>query len=81
MTEDFRRLWAAYSVSELGTALSLGALPLIATLVLHASVLQVSLLAALGRLRVMAAGTLRGECGRRRTEAAHDRPGDRGHTD
>ncbi|MET0494629.1 MAG: MFS transporter [Actinoplanes sp.] len=48
MSQDFRRLWAAYSVSELGTALSLGALPLIATLVLHASVLQVSLLAALG---------------------------------
>ncbi|MGW4943609.1 MFS transporter [Actinoplanes sp. NPDC004185] len=45
---DFRRLWAAYAVSELGTALSLGALPLIATLALHASVLQVSLLAALG---------------------------------
>lgn len=45
---DFRRLWGAYAVSELGTALSLGALPLIATLVLHASVLQVSLLAALG---------------------------------
>ncbi|UQU68175.1 MFS transporter [Couchioplanes caeruleus] len=47
---DFRRLWSAYAVSELGTALSLGALPLIATLVLHASVLQVSLLAALGGL-------------------------------
>ncbi|GAA3341360.1 MFS transporter [Amorphoplanes nipponensis] len=45
---DFRRLWGAYAVSELGTALSLGALPLIATLVLHAPVLQVSLLAALG---------------------------------
>ena len=47
---DFRRLWGAYAVSELGTALSLGALPLIATLALHASVLQVSLLAALGGL-------------------------------
>ena len=45
---DFRRLWGAYAVSELGTALSLGALPLIATLVLQATVLQVSLLAALG---------------------------------
>ena len=45
---EFRRLWGAYAVSELGTALSLGALPLIATLALHASVLQVSLLAALG---------------------------------
>lgn len=45
---DFRRLWGAYAISEFGSAISLGALPLIATLVLHASVLQVSLLAALG---------------------------------
>jgi hypothetical protein len=28
VSQDFRRLWAAYTVSELGTALSLGALPL-----------------------------------------------------
>jgi MFS family permease len=44
---DFRRLWGAYAVSELGTALAMGALPLIATLVLKSPVLQVSLLSAL----------------------------------
>jgi MFS family permease len=40
-------LWGAYAVSELGTALAMGALPLIATLVLDSPVLQVSLLSAL----------------------------------
>ena len=44
---DFRRLWGAYAVSELGTALAMGALPLIATLVLDSAVLQVALLSAL----------------------------------
>lgn len=44
---DFRRLWGAYAVSELGTALAMGALPLIATLILDSPVLQVSLLSAL----------------------------------
>jgi MFS family permease len=44
---DFRRLWSAYAVSALGSALGLGALPLIALVVLHASELEVSLLAAL----------------------------------
>jgi MFS family permease len=44
---DFRRLWGAYAVSEFGTALAMGALPLIATLVLDSPVLQVSLLSAL----------------------------------
>ncbi|MET0495502.1 MAG: MFS transporter [Actinoplanes sp.] len=44
---DFRRLWGAYAVSELGTAVAMGALPLIATLVLHSPVLLVSLLSAL----------------------------------
>jgi predicted MFS family arabinose efflux permease len=43
---DFNRLWTAYSISEAGTALSAGALPLIATTVLGSSTLQVSLLAA-----------------------------------
>jgi MFS family permease len=45
---DFRRLWGAYGVSELGSAVGSGALPLIAILALGASNLQVSLLAALG---------------------------------
>lgn len=44
---DFRTLWAAYSVSEIGSAVSAGALPLIAIVLLHASSLQVSLLAVL----------------------------------
>lgn len=44
---DFRRLWVAYSISELGTGLALGALPLVATLALDVPVLQVSLLSAL----------------------------------
>lgn len=44
---DFRRLWTAYSISELGTGLALGALPLVATIALQAPVLQVSLLSAL----------------------------------
>jgi hypothetical protein len=45
--QDFRRLWAAFAVSALGSALGIGALPLIAVLVLDVSTLQVSLLAAL----------------------------------
>ncbi|MGY0231232.1 MFS transporter [Longispora urticae] len=47
LSRDFHRLWGAYSVSELGSALGSGALPLIALLVLDSSNLQVSLLAAL----------------------------------
>jgi MFS family permease len=47
---DFRRLWAAYGISELGTGLALGALPLVATIALDAPVLQVSLLSALAGL-------------------------------
>lgn len=47
---DFRRLWAAYAISETGTGLSFGALPLVAVLVLHVPEFQVSLLAALGGL-------------------------------
>ncbi|WP_454198634.1 hypothetical protein [Nocardia sp. Marseille-Q1738] len=44
---DFYRLWASAAVSQLGTAIGTGALPLIAILVVHASDLQVSLMAAL----------------------------------
>ena len=43
---DLRRLWAGFAVSELGSAVGSGALPLIAILALHASQWQVSLLAA-----------------------------------
>lgn len=44
---DFRKLWGAYSASELGSAIGSGALPLIALLVLKVGPGQVSLLAAL----------------------------------
>src|SRR4051812_43349903 len=47
LSGDFQRLWAAYSISAVGTAVSSGALPLIAITVLHVSVWQVSALAAL----------------------------------
>ncbi|MEV0136827.1 MFS transporter [Dactylosporangium sp. NPDC050688] len=42
---ELRRLWAAYTVSELGSAVGAGALPLIAVLVLAVSAWQVSMLA------------------------------------
>ncbi|MFF7111730.1 MFS transporter [Streptomyces albogriseolus] len=45
--QDFRRLWGAYAVSAAGSAVGMGALPLIALLVLHSSAFQVSVLAAL----------------------------------
>ncbi|MEU4110586.1 MFS transporter [Streptomyces sp. NPDC027717] len=45
--QDFRRLWGAYAVSAAGSAVGMGALPLIALLVLDSSAFQVSLLAAL----------------------------------
>lgn len=47
---DFRRLWAAYAASEAGTAVGFGAIPLVAILVLHVPVWQVSLLATLSGL-------------------------------
>ncbi|HEY9328632.1 MAG TPA: MFS transporter [Streptomyces sp.] len=45
--QDFRRLWGAYAVSAAGSAVGMGALPLVALLVLHCSAFQVSLLAAM----------------------------------
>ncbi|MET7642435.1 MFS transporter [Streptomyces sp. NPDC005426] len=45
--QDFRRLWVAYAVSAAGSAVGMGALPLVALLVLESSALQVSVLAAL----------------------------------
>ncbi|GAA2837174.1 MFS transporter [Kribbella solani] len=41
---DFRRLWAADLLSQLGTRLTMGAIPLLAVLNLNASTLQVALL-------------------------------------
>ncbi|MEU2517418.1 MFS transporter [Streptomyces pseudogriseolus] len=45
--QDFRRLWSAYAISAAGSAVGMGALPLIALLCLDVSAFQVSLLAAL----------------------------------
>lgn len=47
LSQDFRRLWAAYAISALGSGIGYGALPLVAVLVLNVSTFQVSLLAAL----------------------------------
>ncbi len=47
---DFHRLWGAYSISEAGSALGSGALPLVAVIVLQASTFQVTFLAALSGL-------------------------------
>jgi MFS family permease len=43
---DFRLLWCGETVSELGTSVSLVALPLVAVLTLHASTFQVAALSA-----------------------------------
>ncbi|MCM4078576.1 MFS transporter [Paractinoplanes hotanensis] len=51
---DFRRLWSAYAISEFGTGVGFGALPLVAVLVLDVPEFQVSLLAALGGLAAAA---------------------------
>ncbi|GAA1590689.1 MULTISPECIES: MFS transporter [Kribbella] len=47
---DFRRLWVAFTVSAFGSAVGLGALPLVAVLALDSTTFQVSLLAALSAL-------------------------------
>ncbi|GIM93954.1 MFS transporter [Paractinoplanes toevensis] len=53
---DFKKLWTAYAISEAGTGLSYGAIPLVAVLVLRVSEFQVSLLAALGGLAAAVVG-------------------------
>ncbi|MGW5516574.1 MFS transporter [Nocardia africana] len=47
LSPDFYRLWQASTVSEMGSALGAGALPLVAILIVHASALQVSLMASI----------------------------------
>ncbi|WP_433660905.1 hypothetical protein ACQPW1_01055 [Nocardia sp. CA-128927] len=47
LPKDFHRLWAAFTVSQLGSSLSAGALPLLAIIVLGTSDFRISLLAAL----------------------------------
>ncbi|MGW3787598.1 MFS transporter [Micromonospora chokoriensis] len=50
LSRDFRRLWGAYSVSQAGSAIGAGALPLVAILLLDSSSLQISLLAVISGL-------------------------------
>ncbi|HEX3780385.1 MAG TPA: MFS transporter [Pseudonocardiaceae bacterium] len=53
---DFRRLWTAGAVSQLGTWISGLAIPLFALLELHATVLQVALLTTLRTLSALLVG-------------------------
>src|SRR5580658_184401 len=53
---DFRRLWAGETVSELGTQVSVLAVPLLAVRSLHASTFQVALLTATSTLGFLVAG-------------------------
>jgi MFS family permease len=53
---DFRRLWAGETVSELGTQVSLLAIPLVAVRTLHATTLQVGLLAAAATVPFLVVG-------------------------
>jgi MFS family permease len=57
---DFLRLWAAQSVSQVGSQVSLLALPLIAALTLHASAFQVGVLAAAGQAPMLLCGLVAG---------------------
>src|SRR5579871_5189391 len=45
---DFMFLWAGQSISEIGSAVTIVALPLVAVVLLHASTFQVGLLTAAG---------------------------------
>jgi MFS family permease len=56
----FRRLWAAHSVSQLGTSVTTLALPLIAVVTLRATPFQVGMLAAAGTMPLLAIGLLAG---------------------
>jgi MFS family permease len=51
---DFRRLWAGYAISEFGSAVGAGTLPLIAIITLDAPAWQVSMLAALSAVAAAA---------------------------
>ncbi|GAA3080225.1 MFS family permease [Kribbella aluminosa] len=67
---DFRRLWVAFTVSSFGSAVGLGALPLVAVLALDSTTLQVSLLAASSALAGAALGLPMGDF----IEQRHKRP-------
>jgi predicted MFS family arabinose efflux permease len=53
---DFRRLWAGETVSELGSQISVLAVPLLAVRSLHASTFQIALLTATSTLGFLVAG-------------------------
>jgi MFS family permease len=57
---DFRRLWAGQTISELGSQVTLVALPLTAILVLHASAFAVALLTSFEYLPFLVFGVLAG---------------------
>src|SRR5438067_1310296 len=57
---DFRRLWAGQTISELGSQVTLVALPLTAILVLHASPFAVALLTSFEYLPFLVFGVLAG---------------------
>lgn len=67
---DFRRLWSAYTASAVGNGVGMGALPLVAVLVLQVSAWQVSLLAAVSALASAVVALPLGEAIERR----HKRP-------
>jgi MFS family permease len=57
---DFRRLWAAQGVSQIGNQISMLALPLIAAITLDASAFEVGLLAAAGQAPALIFGLVAG---------------------
>jgi len=57
---DFRRLWAGQAISELGSQVTLVALPLTAILVLHASAFAVALLTSFEYLPFLLFGVIAG---------------------
>jgi MFS family permease len=56
LTQDFRRLWSADALSQLGTRVSALAIPLLAATTLHASTWQVALLTAVETLPFLLLG-------------------------
>lgn len=57
---DFRRLWTAQAVSEIGSRISREGIPLTALLVLHAGAVAMGLLSALGGIAVLVFGLAAG---------------------
>ncbi len=57
---DFLNLWTAETIAQLGTQLGLVAIPLIAALTLHATPLEMGILAAAGQLPRLAVGFFAG---------------------